>query len=63
MRNANLTKVQQVRLDQLQQYGTLYIGHNCPNLLAIFDKLVEKGLATVDRNTHLGKTYRIGTDQ
>lgn len=55
---AKLTKVQQLRLAQLEQYGTLYVGHNSANIMKVFDKLVEKNLATVDRSTHLGKTYR-----
>lgn len=52
-----LTKVQQVRLDQLKT-GPFYVSYGSPVIMRTFEKLVEKGLAKVAEVLPTGKKYQ-----
>ena len=52
-----LTKKQQEQLDQLNQYGPLFVGYNSRPMMNIFDKLVEKGYAVLIETNGYGKRY------
>jgi hypothetical protein len=51
-----LTKKQQELYNNLKENGTLYVGYNSPALMNSFNKLVDKGYATVKQETS-GKEY------
>lgn len=52
-----LTTKQQDQLNQLNEYGPLFVGYNSRPIMNTFDKLVEKGYAKEVRHDSYGKTY------
>ncbi len=64
MAKARLTKAQKYQLEQLREYGPLYVGGHSPAIMRTFECLVNKGYVRVTDRVHsLGKQFEIISEE